>query len=150
MGLMSHADVREIGDRAMLDVPVEPVDTHAASTGAVQGDGPCDGRAGQRRQSLATLRYRLKDLKFDAIEQPVKAGDIELPAGSLLVPSSAARRRRKSKSWACRRWRWRDAPECGEACRRTAAPGDVFAPGAARRTSAGCATRSTISNSPTI
>jgi hypothetical protein len=39
--------------------------------------------------SLATLRYRLKDLQYDSITQPYKAGDTELPAGSLLVPSSA-------------------------------------------------------------
>ena len=34
------------------------------------------------------MRYRLKDLAFDAIEAPAKAGDTELPAGSLLVATS--------------------------------------------------------------
>ena len=38
--------------------------------------------------NLVTLRYRLKDLAFDAIEAPAKAGNIELPAGTLLVASS--------------------------------------------------------------
>ena len=38
---------------------------------------------------LATLRYRLKDLTYNATTQPYQAGDIALPAGSLLLPSSA-------------------------------------------------------------
>ena len=39
--------------------------------------------------ALATLRYRLKDLTYDALAQPFKSGSTELPAGSLLIPSSA-------------------------------------------------------------
>ena len=47
MGLMSHAEVQEIADKAVLDVPVQPVDT-LTITGAVKGDGPVTGRAPQR------------------------------------------------------------------------------------------------------
>jgi hypothetical protein len=39
--------------------------------------------------SIPTLRYHLKDLTYDTLTQPYKAGDVELPAGSLLLPSSA-------------------------------------------------------------
>ena len=88
MGLMSHADVREIDDSAVLDVPVQPVDTmHVA--GEVKGAGLWTAVLHNGANSLATLRYRLKDLTYDAITQPYKAGDIDLPAGSLLLPSSA-------------------------------------------------------------
>jgi hypothetical protein len=88
MGLMSHAQVREITDKALLDVPVQPVDTLTID-GTVKGDGPWLAVLHNGANSMVTLRYRLKDLKVEAIEQPFKTGDTELPAGSLVVQSSA-------------------------------------------------------------
>jgi hypothetical protein len=88
MGLMSHAQVLEIADKAILDVPVQAVDTLTVN-GAVKGSGAVTAILQNGANSLTTLRYRLKDLKFEAIEQPFKAGDVELPAGSLLVASDA-------------------------------------------------------------
>jgi len=87
MGLMNHAQVIEIADKAILDVPVQPVDTLTIA-GSVKGNGPVTAILHNGANSLVTLRYRLKDLKFEAIEQTFKAGDTELPAGSLLVSSS--------------------------------------------------------------
>jgi len=87
MGLMSHAQVFEISDKAILDVPVQPVDTLTIA-GSLKGNGPITAILHNGANSLVTLRYRLKDLKFEAIEQPFKAGDTQLPAGSLLVASS--------------------------------------------------------------
>jgi hypothetical protein len=79
MGLMSHAQVDEIADKAILDVPVQPVDTLTIA-GSVKGDGPLLAVLHNGANSLVTLRYRLKNLRFEAIEQSVKAGDTELPA----------------------------------------------------------------------
>jgi hypothetical protein len=87
MGLMSHAQVHESADKTILDVPVRPVDT-LTITGQVKGDGPVTAILHNGANALATLRYRLKDLKFEALDQPFKAGDRELPAGTLLVSSS--------------------------------------------------------------
>ncbi|HUI58244.1 MAG TPA: M14 family zinc carboxypeptidase [Bryobacteraceae bacterium] len=87
MGLMSHAEVEETADPAVLDVPVKPVDT-LNITGAVKGAGAWTAVLHNGANSLATLRYRLKDLTFDATTQPYKNGDLDLPAGSLLIPSS--------------------------------------------------------------
>jgi len=89
MGLMSHADVRETADRAILDAPVQAVDV-LTITGAVKGDGAVTAILHNGANALGTLRYRLKDLKFEATEQPFKAGSIDLPAGTLLVASSRA------------------------------------------------------------
>jgi hypothetical protein len=86
MGLMSQADVREIDDHAVLDVPVQPVNTLHIG-GEVQGKGMWTAVIDNGANSLTTLRYRLKDLTYDALSQPYKAGDIDLPAGSLLLPS---------------------------------------------------------------
>jgi len=87
MGLMSHADVQEIADKAILDVPVQPVDMLTIA-GAVKGDGPVYAVLHNGSNSLATLRYRLKDVPFEAIEQPYKNGATDLPAGSFLLPAS--------------------------------------------------------------
>src|SRR5450432_4132666 len=87
MGLMSHADVQEIADKAILDVAVQPVDVLQIA-GAVKGDGPVLAVLHNGANSLSTLRYRLKDVKFEAIDQPYKSGSTELPAGSFLLPSS--------------------------------------------------------------
>ena len=88
MGLMSHADVREISDKALLEVAVQPVDEMTVP-GTVKGNGPVIAVLDNGANTLATLRYHLKDVKFEALEQPYKAGTTELPAGSLLIPASA-------------------------------------------------------------
>jgi hypothetical protein len=88
MGLMSHAKVEEISDKAILDAPVDPVDK-LTITGTVKGDGPWLAVVHNGSNSLITLRHHLKDVKFEAIESPYKAGNTELPAGSFLLPSSA-------------------------------------------------------------
>jgi hypothetical protein len=87
MGLMSQAEVKEIADKAVLDVKTQPVDT-LEITGTVKGEGPIVAVLDNGSNNLITLRYRLKDVKFDAIEKPVKAGGADLPAGSFLVESS--------------------------------------------------------------
>jgi hypothetical protein len=91
MGLMSHAEVEEIADKAILDVPVQPVDTLTIA-GTVKGDGPWLAVLHNGANSLVTLRYRLKDVRFEAVEQSFKSGDTEFPAGSFLVQSSAPAR----------------------------------------------------------
>ena len=88
MGLMNHADVHEISDKAILDVPVQPVDT-LAIPGQVVGDGSWLAVLHNGANSLVTLRYRLKDVKFESVEQAFISGDISIPAGSFLIPSSS-------------------------------------------------------------
>jgi hypothetical protein len=88
MGLMSHATVVESADKAVLDAAVTPLETMTVS-GTVKGTGPLTAVLENGANSLATLRFRLKGVKFEAIEKSFKAGDTELPAGTLLVESSA-------------------------------------------------------------
>ena len=59
MGLMSQADVREIGDKSVLDVKTQPVDKLEIQ-GTVKGDGPVVAVVDNGSNNLATLRYRLK------------------------------------------------------------------------------------------
>jgi hypothetical protein len=87
MGLMSNAEVREIGDRAILDAPVTPVDTLEIK-GEVKGDGPITAVVENGANSIVTLVSRLKGVKFESVEQPATVGEVNLPAGSLLAQSS--------------------------------------------------------------
>jgi len=87
MGLMCHTEVREISDKAVLSVPVTPVDTLSIS-GEVKGSGSLIAVLDNGANTLATLRWRLRDASFEAIEQPAKVKGAELPAGSLLLADS--------------------------------------------------------------
>lgn len=93
LGLMTAATVREIADRDVLDVDVEPV-ASVPLAGSLSGD---PGRAGGTvavahlgSANMITLRARLKDLPVRAAKSSFKAGDTEFPAGSLLIDASAA------------------------------------------------------------
>ena len=88
MGLMSQARVDEIDDKAVLDVPVKNLAGMYEPAGAVKGSGAVTAILHNGSNNLITLRYRLKDLQFDAIEKSVKAGNTDLPAGTMLVASS--------------------------------------------------------------
>jgi len=88
MGLMSHAEVKEIGDKALLDVAVDPIDTMNV-TGEVKGSGAWMAVIHNGSNFIPTLRYRLKDLTYDTLSEPYKSGDVNLPAGSLILHSSA-------------------------------------------------------------
>jgi hypothetical protein len=85
MGLMAHADVREIGDKAILDVPLEAVDDFKPA-GTVEGEGGYGlAIAHNGSANLVTLRYRLRDLQLEAAEQSFKSDAAELFAGSLII-----------------------------------------------------------------
>jgi hypothetical protein len=89
MGWMLHAEVKEIGDKAILDAAVEPV-TEVALAGSVTGPAAPAAYAVAHYGStnMITLRLRLKDVAMKAAEKSFKAGDIEMPAGSFLIPGS--------------------------------------------------------------
>ncbi len=92
MGLMSHAEVKEIADKTILDLAVDPVkekEIHLAGT--LAGGGPMFAVAHYGSNNMITLRYRLKDLKVQATEKELKQGDATFPAGSFIVSGDAAR-----------------------------------------------------------
>lgn len=90
MGLMAHTPVIEIADKAVLTAPVEPVDKLSVK-GEVKGSGTVAYAVlNHGSNNLITLRYRLKSSKVQANEQSFKAGDTDIPVGSLIVPASDA------------------------------------------------------------
>ncbi len=85
MGLMTQTEVRESADKALLDVPVEPVDT-VRSAGTMAGtSGRVLAVAHFGSANMITLRMRLKGVRVQAAEAAFKAGEVEYPAGSFLI-----------------------------------------------------------------
>jgi hypothetical protein len=89
MGWMQQTEVKEIGDKAVLDVQVTPVDQLKVA-GTVKGGGSMFAVANYGSTSMITLRYRLKDVKVQAAEKEFKQGDVTFPAGSFVVSGDAA------------------------------------------------------------
>lgn len=87
MGLMTHTDVREIADKAILDVPIEPV-AELTVTGTIAGGqaGAAYVVAHNGSANLVTLRYRLKGLPIVAADRAFRTDGAEFPAGSFIVP----------------------------------------------------------------
>ena len=92
MGLTALIDVKEIADKALLDVTVTAVD-RAEVKGRVEGTGALLAVLHNGEHGLITLRYRLKDVKFEAVEKAFTAGGLTVPAGSFVVADSARLRR---------------------------------------------------------
>jgi hypothetical protein len=84
MGLMAHAEVKEIPDKAILDVAVEPV-SQAKVPGSLTGSGSIVAIAHTGSNNLVTLRWRLKDLKTQIAEKAFMVQGREFPAGSLVI-----------------------------------------------------------------
>ncbi len=91
MGMMSHVEVKEISDKAVLDVAVTAVTSDVKLAGTATGTGSMFAVAHYGSNNMITLRYRLKDLKVQAAEKEFKQGDLTFPAGSFIVSGDAAR-----------------------------------------------------------
>jgi hypothetical protein len=90
MGLMNQADVKEIQDKAVLDVAVDPV-KEVKLAGSTTGGGSLYAVAHNGSNNMITLRYRLKDLKIQAVEQEFKQGDATFPAGTFVISGDASK-----------------------------------------------------------
>jgi Zinc carboxypeptidase len=89
MGLMAHAEVKEVADKGILDVAVEPV-TQVKVPGSISGAGPHVAVAHVGSNNFVTLRWRLKDLKAQVIEKSFNAQGREFPPGSLVISVGSA------------------------------------------------------------
>jgi hypothetical protein len=92
MGLMSHTEVKEIADKKILDVAVQPVkEKEIHLTGTLAGSGSTVAVAHFGSNNMITLRYRLKDLKVQAAEKEFKQGAVTFPAGSFVISGDVAK-----------------------------------------------------------
>ena len=102
LGPLRNVSTLRITDAAILKVPMTMIDTPArnlnggiAEAGAIKGKQEGKGKTGAAKcyiiqanaePSLAALRYRLKDAKIFAAEEPFDAADRKFAAGSFLIP----------------------------------------------------------------
>jgi hypothetical protein len=86
MGLLTHTEVKETADPAVLDVQVEPVTELKPETRILGGEPSASSLAvlANGTTNLVTLRWRLKDVKARATERATKSGEVDVPAGSLV------------------------------------------------------------------
>ncbi len=92
LGLAAHIEVKEIGDKAVLEVATAAVDRFEPK-GRVEGSGGVLAVLHNGEHGLISLRYRMKDVAFEAVEKEFAANGTKVPAGSYLVADSARARR---------------------------------------------------------
>jgi hypothetical protein len=89
MGLAMLVDVKEIKDKAFLDVKSMPV-KQAAHLGSVAGTGTAGvAIAHFGSNNMIAFRYKLKGVPMKIADKAFKADGIEFPAGSFVVPAGA-------------------------------------------------------------
>jgi hypothetical protein len=88
MGLMSHAEIKEIADKSILDIAVQPVDTLEIKGTLAGGRTAAYVIAHYGSNNMIVLRHRLKDLKMQSVDHSFKDGATEFPAGSFIVATS--------------------------------------------------------------
>src|SRR5262245_40168383 len=95
MGLMIQADVKETTDKRVFDnkyVKLNPiVEKEIHLPGALTGSGSLTAVAHYGSNNMVTLRYRLRDVKFQAVEKEFKHGETTLPAGTFVITGDSSR-----------------------------------------------------------
>ncbi len=72
-------------DTTVLHAPMRKVAGDITAPGGVRGSGAVYAIANEGENALVTLRYRLRDADFRAVEEPFDIGDRHFGRGSLLV-----------------------------------------------------------------
>ena len=87
MGLAMLVDVKEVKDKAILDVPTTLVD-QVAVKGKVTGSGSAGVAVAHfGSNNMIAFRYRLRNVPMKIVDKSFKADGTELPAGSFLITS---------------------------------------------------------------
>lgn len=91
MGMASNIDIKTIEDKTILDAPASMLTADVTTAGTVAANGPVTIVKHNGSLNLITLRYRLKDVPMKGAKAAFKVGDVEFPAGSLIIESAADR-----------------------------------------------------------
>lgn len=101
MGPMRNVKTARITDKTVLAAPMTLLTSDAKVTGKLTAAATgASGEAGyvinhNTDNTLATLRFRLKDVKVAAAEEPFKIGDQQFNAGSFIIKADGAELRQK-------------------------------------------------------
>ena len=89
MGLAMLTDVKEIKDKAILDVKTTNVN-EAAVKGKIAGSGTAGlAVAHYGSNNMIALRYALRNVPMKIVEKSFTADGVEFPAGSFIIAAPA-------------------------------------------------------------
>jgi hypothetical protein len=89
-GELFNVKVVRVNDVRVLDAPMELVKGEVAAPGGVTGTGTIFAINHNADPSLATLRYRFKDARFDVAEEPFDSAGQTFSRGSFIIRGVAA------------------------------------------------------------
>jgi hypothetical protein len=85
-----NVKVTRVTDTKVLDAAMEPVKGDVTAAGGVTGTGSVYLVNNNTDPSLISLRYRLKDAKFDVAEEPFESDGTHFNRGSFIISGAAA------------------------------------------------------------
>ena len=95
MGMANNIEILTIDDKSILEVPSTMLAADVITAGTVTGANGAMGANGavlavkhNGSLNLITLRYRLRNAAVKGAKAAFKVGDVEYPAGSLIIPGS--------------------------------------------------------------
>lgn len=97
MGAMRNVKTARITDKAVLEAPMTLLATDARATGKLTGVPSAAAYVINHNtdNTLATLRFRLKDVKVAAAEEPFKVAEQQFNAGSFIIKADGSELREK-------------------------------------------------------
>jgi hypothetical protein len=98
MGMASNIEIKTIEDKTILDAPATLLTADVVTAGTINGAGPVTVVKHNGALNLITFRYHLKDVPMKAAKAAFKIGDVDYPAGSLIVESAADRVKKEVES----------------------------------------------------
>jgi hypothetical protein len=88
-GPLRNVATLRVVDPRILDAPMTRIDGEIRAPGGVEGSGSAGFVVSATAEpGLASLRFRLKDVKIFAAEEPFDADGVKYSAGSFLIPCS--------------------------------------------------------------
>ncbi|MCA1614838.1 MAG: hypothetical protein LC795_14075 [Acidobacteria bacterium] len=85
LGAMRNIRTVRVTDRGILQTPMTLLTADASVRGRVAGSGGVYVINHNTDNTLATLRFRLKDVRMSAAEEPFKVGERQFNAGSFII-----------------------------------------------------------------
>ncbi len=87
LGALRNVPVTRVTDTAILKAPARLLTAPPKPEGGVRGEGRVFAVMHNADRALATLRFRLRNIRFLAAEKPFEAAGQKFPAGSFLIPA---------------------------------------------------------------
>jgi hypothetical protein len=89
LGPLRNVATLRVVEPSILDVPMTKIDGEVRAAGSVEGTGSAwFVLSASAEPALATLRFRLKDIKVFAAEEPFEVEGARYAAGSFLIPAA--------------------------------------------------------------